>query len=142
MRVNKDALPDGTLLTFTSDIHVEPKSLQGLRIVGEAVYKSPSFGWLREEKTAAVLQVDSFVCLDEQKVADVARRYMLRSDEYLPSNVAFFEENGEKEYSVEIAEIKNDSVNVMYRYTIGGRDDVKSFFAPELIELILFEAKE
>lgn len=142
VRVNKDALPDGTLLTFTSDIHVEPKSLQGLRVVGEAVYKSPSFGWLREEKTAAVLQVDSFVCLDEQKVADVARRYMLRSDEYLPSNVAFFEENGEKEYSVEIAEFNNGSVNVMYRYTIGGSDDVKSFFTPELIELILFEAKE
>lgn len=49
VRVNKDALPNGTLLTFTSDIHVVPMSLQGMRIVGEALYKSPSFGWLREE---------------------------------------------------------------------------------------------
>ena len=141
VRVNKDALPDGTLLTFTSDICVMPMTLQGLRIVGEAVYKSPSFGWLREEKNAVVFQVDSSVCLDDQKVADVARRYMLRSEEYLPTNVAFFEENGEKEYSVEIAEIKDGSVNVLYRYTIGGSDDVQSYFSPELIDLKINETE-
>ena len=137
VRINKDALPDGTLLTFTSDIHVEPMSLHGLRVVGKAVYKSPSFGWLNDEKKAIVLQVDSASVLGENELADVARRFRLRQDEYIPSNVAFFCENGEKEYSVEIAEIKNGSVNVMYRYTIDGSDDVHNFFTPELIELTI-----
>ena len=137
VRINKDALPDGTLLTFTSDIHIEPMSLQGLRVVGKAVYKSPSFGWLKDEKKAIVLQVDSTSVLGENELADVARRFRLRQDEYIPSNVAFFCENGEKEYSVEIAEIKNGSVNVMYRYTIDGSDDVHNFFTPELIELTI-----
>lgn len=142
IRINKDALPHGTLLTFTSDIRVIPMSLHGLRIIGEAVYKSPSFGWLEEEKKAIVLQVDSAVHLDEQKVADVARRYVLRSDEYQPTNVAFFEENGEKEYSVEIAEIKGQTVNVLYRYTIGGSDEVWSYFTPTLINITLFSQEK
>lgn len=140
IRVNKDALPHGTLLTFTSDIDIKyliPKSLHGLRIIGEAVYKSPSFGWLKVEKKAIVMLVDNSVCLDLQKTLDVAQRYKLHEEEYSPANVAFFEEDGEKEYSVEIAEIKGTKLNVLCRYTIGGDDYVMSHFTPELISLTI-----
>lgn len=137
VRVNKNALPDGTLLTFTSDINTSPKSLHGLKFVGEVVYRSPSFGWLKEEKTACVMEIDSSVDLDEETIKDVASRYYLRNYEYRTEDVAFFEEDGEKEYSVEIAEIRDGKVNVLYRYTIDGSDQVDSYFEPELIALKL-----
>lgn len=140
VRVNKDVLSDGTLLTFTADIGVKPLSMNGLRIVGEAIYKSPAFGWLKEEKRAVVMKVDSAIRLNKSIIADVVHRYKLRHDEYMPANVAFFEENGEKEYSVEIAEIKGDEVIILYRYTIGGSDSVRSYFTPELLSIKLEES--
>ena len=38
-------------------------------------------------------------------------------------------------------EIKDGSVNVLYRYTIEGSDDVQSYFSPELIDLKINETE-
>ena len=46
-------------------------------------------------------------------------------------------ENGEKEYSLEVAGITDKKVEVLWRYTIGGSDSVDNYFEPELISLNL-----
>ena len=46
-------------------------------------------------------------------------------------------ENGEKEYSFEIAGISGGKVDVLWRYTIGGSDEVHKYFESELISVDL-----
>ena len=51
-------------------------------------------------------------------------------------------ENGGKEYSVEIACLNGLEVDLLFRYTIGGSNDVKRFFAPRLLSLALNALEE
>ena len=54
----------------------------------------------------------------------------------------FLVENGGKEYSVEIACLNGLEVDLLFRYTIGGSNDVKRFFAPRLLSLALNALEE
>lgn len=103
--------------------------------VGSAVYRSPAFGWLGEEKNALVLKVDR-TCVSQQ-IQEIAEEFGLLPKEYAAENAAFIVENGEKEYSVEFAVIENGKVHVLYRYTIDGPDEIHSSFEPELISLTI-----
>ena len=49
---------------------------------------------------------------------------------------------GGKEYSVEIACLNGLEVDLLFRYTIGGSNDVKRFFAPRLLSLALNALEE
>ena len=102
---------------------------------GNAVYRSPEFGWLREEKHAVLFRIDRNAHLSEEDLQTVVEQFCLIEEEYLPENAAFFTECGEKEYSVEVAAISGSKVDVLCRYTIGGSDVVHDYFEPELISL-------
>ena len=66
---------------------------------------------------------------------EVVEAFQLREEEYLGDSLAFLVENGEKEYSFEIAGIQGNQVEVLWRYTIGGSDRVQNYFEPELISI-------
>lgn len=130
---------EDTLIAFSSDIRAEylVKASHRLRRVGTAEYCSPSFGWLREEKKAVVYRIDPETLLAEEKLANTVQKFRLIDEEYKPDNAAFLIENGEKEYSAEVAAITGDRVEVLTRYTIGGSDRVNKTFAPSLLSLHL-----
>lgn len=113
------------------------ESFHKAEIVGTAEYVSPEFGWLCEKKQAVAIHLGSGNALDGQALERVKRDFCLIPDEYEPDNVAFFVETGEKEYSFEIAGVNGDQVDVLWKYTIGGSDQVRRYFEPELIELNL-----
>lgn len=66
---------------------------------------------------------------------EVAESFHLREEEYQRDSIAFLVENGEKEYSFEVAGIQGDQVEILWRYTIGGTDRVEKYFEPELISM-------
>lgn len=138
----KDKYP---LIAVSSDI-LDPdqpqyllESLHKGKIVGKAKYTSPDFGWLKREKEAVVIRLGTENTLSEQELEKVKNDFYLISDEYEPENVAFFVETGEKEYSLEIAGIADNKVDVLWRYTIGGSDRVDHYFEPKLTELTIYE---
>ena len=107
-----------------------------VRIVGTATYRSPAFGWLEEEKKhALLLQLGTDDTLDADAMKEVAESFHLREEEYQRDSIAFLVENGEKEYSFEVAGIQGDQVEILWRYTIGGTDRVEKYFEPELISM-------
>lgn len=126
-----------TYVAFSSDIGAENTLCRCHRLekCGTAVYRSPAFGWLREEKHAVLLRIAPEKFLSGQPLQDEQEAFQLIPAEYVPRNTAFFSEVGEKEYSVEIAAITGDKVDVLLRYTIGGSDVVKSYFPPELVSI-------
>ena len=73
--------------------------------------------------------------LDDDSLAEVVKDFRLKDEEYRDESVAFMVENGEKEYSFEVAGINDGKVDVLWRYTIGGSDHVHQYFEPELISL-------
>lgn len=111
--------------------------LHRAEIVGKAKYLSPEFGWLNKEKKAVVIRLGTDNPLNDRDLDCVAKDFYLIRDEYEPGNVSFFVENGEKEYSFEIAGVNGDQVDVLWRYTIGGSSKVDEYFEPELKELNL-----
>lgn len=144
LRFNLDAWADRhPLIAVSSDIlHVdEPgwllKELHHAKIVGKAEYKSPGFGWLGEEKKAVVIRLGEEHELDAGAMSEVVQSFVLIDEEYQGDSIAFMVENGEKEYSFEVAGINGGKIDVLWRYTIGGSDRVDEYFEPELISLDL-----
>ncbi len=133
VRIDRNAFPEGAKILFSADINVTPDCLSGLVITGKCEYISPSFGWLGEKKQAFILEFDDSAKLSEELFERVRKNFRLFEPEYQPENVAFFVENGEKEYSVEIAALIGERIDILYRYTIGGSDVVNKYFDPELI---------
>ena len=111
------------------------KALRRARIIGTATYKSPAFGWLKEEKNAVLIQLGVEDDLSAEAVEDVVASFALAEEEYADDNIAFMVESGEKEYSFEVAGIHGDKIDVLWRYTIGGSERVQQYFEPELISL-------
>ena len=90
------------------------------------------FGWLdEEEKHAILLQLGVDDTLNAGSMKEVVEAFQLREEEYLGDSLALLVENGEKEYSFEIAGIQGNQVEVLWRYTIGGSDRVQNYFEPE-----------
>ena len=113
------------------------KYLHRAKIVGTAEYKSPAFGWLPKEKKAVLIRLGTDDSLSDEEIKDVIDSFALIEEEYKGDSIAFMVENGEKEYSFEVAGIKDDKVEVLWRYTIGGSDRVKEYFEPELVSVNL-----
>ena len=142
LRFNLDAWAEKCpLIAVTSDIlYVDKpswllKALRRARIIGTATYKSPAFGWLKEEKNAVLIQLGVEDDLSAKAVEDVVASFALAEEEYADDNIAFMVESGEKEYSFEVAGIHGDKIDVLWRYTIGGSERVQQYFEPELISL-------
>lgn len=137
IRVDLNAFrSEDTLLAISSDIDASCilDTFHRLKPAGKASYRSPAFGWLGETKDAMLFQIDRSHTLDQNALQNVIERFMLIPEEYA-ENVAFIIESGEKEYSVEIAAITNDHVDVLFRYTIDGSDRVDHVFKPELLSI-------
>lgn len=66
---------------------------------------------------------------------EVVASFSLSDEEYQGESVAFMVECGEKEYSFEIAGIRDEKVEVLWRYTIGGSDRVHEYFEPQLVSI-------
>ena len=139
LRFNLDAWAEkNPLIAGSSDLDTEYELLSNLhhvRIVGKAAYRSPAFGWLREEKQAVLLRLGADDALDPDVMKNVVESFHLIEEEYMGDSIAFFPENGEKEYSFEVAGIREKRVEVLWRYTIGGTDRVEKYFEPELISM-------
>ena len=128
---------DDVLIAFSSDIRQSINNLGRLKSAGRAVYRSPSFGWLREEKEAVVFKIDRQIFPEGQEMERFENNNYLEPLNLSSDNTAFFVENGEKEYSAEIVAITDGKVSVLFRYTIGGPDEIKNTFEPELLNLRL-----
>lgn len=138
VRIDLNALAKkDALIALSIDFGAEHVQLQCHRLqkCGTAVYRSPSFGWLQEEKGAVLLRIAPDAILTDDCLNAAIQQFMLIPEEYEPDNAAFFIENGEKEYSVEIAAITGKQVDILLRYTIGGSDSVHGYFTPELISM-------
>lgn len=138
LRVDLNAFDsDDVKIAVSADIGAECifNASHRLKSVGYAVYRSPEFGWLAEEKHAVLFGIDRNKRLDESVLEEIAENFLLTEAEYLPDNAAFLVECGEKEYSVEIAAIAEEKVEILLRYTVGGSDAVRDYFEPQLISL-------
>lgn len=138
IRIDLNAfLSDDVLIAFSTDIGNTVTRTSRLTPAGSAVYRSPAFGWLRERKEAVVFRIRPQDVLPPAEMEQFAHENYLQPMEYAPDHVAFLLENGEKEYSAEIVAIAGGKVQVLFRYTIGGPDDLQETFEPELLELRL-----
>ena len=104
-------------------------------IVGTAEYRSPAFGWLREEKEAVLIRLGTDDKLNDEELENVVDSFSLLDEEYMSESIAFMIDHGEKEYSLEVAGINGNKVEVLCRYSIGGSERVKQYFEPELISV-------
>lgn len=138
IRIDLNAFPSEDVLIATSS-DIDPRYMLGfahkLVPAGTAVYRSPEFGWLPEEKHPYLYRIDRNAVLSEELLTRLAGEFCLIDEEFRPDNAAFLTEYGEKEYSVEIAAIHNGRVDILFRYTIGGNDTVNNYFQPELISM-------
>ena len=146
LRFNLDAWAEECpLISVSADILNVRKpfwllsNLHHARIMGTAKYRSPGFGWLGDEKDAVLIRLGGNDTLSSEKLKEVANSFALLEEEYRGESIAFAVENGEKEYSLEIAGFKDDKVEVLWRYTIGGSDRVHKFFEPKLISIEINE---
>ena len=128
--VSSDILDVGNPSSILGNLH-------HARIAGTAVYKSPKFGWMAEKKNAVLIRLGENAVLSSDALREVVNSFALRDEEYNCKSIAFMVENGEKEYSLEVAGITDKKVEVLWRYTIGGSDSVDNYFEPELISLNL-----
>ena len=139
IRIDLDALPsEETLIAISSDVNAfgTVKELHGLRRAGAAEYVSPSFGWLRGRKHALLLKPDRACKLGDESMKDLIARFRLTGEE-LAGNTALIVEIGEKEYSVEVAAITGERVDILLRYTIGGPDRIEQYAEPQLISMTM-----
>lgn len=118
--------------------------LHRAKIVGTVAYKSPSFGWLPVEKDAVLIRLGTDDKLDDEVLKEIADGFDPLGDEnmgeYMGDSIAFMFQNGEKEYSFEVAGIKGNQVEVLYRFTVGGSEEIKKYCEPELMSLHFYEA--
>ena len=140
LRFNLDAWAEKyPLIAIASDILNVNKpewlleKMHHAKIIGKATYTSPAFGWLREEKEAVIIRFGDEQRLDDDSLAEVVKDFRLKDEEYRGESIAFMVENGEKEYSFEIVGINGGKVDVLWRYTIGGSNQVSKYFEPKLI---------
>ena len=149
IRFNLDAFPDrNPLIAVSADI-LDPDHptlfdrdcFHRARFAGTAVYRSPEFGWLKEEKKAVLIRLGDGPVLNPGEIAEVQSSFYLPHEKPAldDASAAFIAEHGEKEYSAEIACIRERKADVLFRYTIGGSDRVYGYFEPELISLSLTE---
>lgn len=145
LRFNLDAWADKQpLIAVASDI-LDPEHPHLLgplccgEIVGTASYRSPEFGWLGKEKHAVLIRLGVSASLPGETLNRVVSDFQLADEEYQGDSVAFMVEHGEKEYSFEVASIEGGRVDVLWRYTIGGSDQVRYYFTPELVSMELKE---
>ena len=74
------------LIAGSSDLDTEYELLSNLhhvRIVGKAAYRSPAFGWLREEKQAVLLRLGADDALDPDVMKNVVESFHLIEEEYM-----------------------------------------------------------
>ena len=114
-------------------------ALHHARIVGTATYRSPEFGWLHEEKTGFLIRLGEEDALEENALKKVVDHFVLREEEYQGGSIPFLVEDGEKEYSLEVAGIRDGNVEVLWRYTVGGPDEISTPFEPELMQMDMKE---
>ena len=142
VRFNLDAWEEKhPLIAISADI-LNPRDTSWLlgsfhhgRIVGTAEYRSPEFGWLGEEKHAVLIRLGVEDALSSEELKEVVDAFHLIEEEYQGESVAFMVEEGEKEYSFEVAGLREGKVEVLWRYTIGGSNEVERYFEPQLISM-------
>ena len=146
LRFNLDAwIEENPLIAIASDILPldEPfrllSNLHHAKFVGTMKYRSPNFGWLHEEKEAVLIRLDKKETLNEKDVKIVADSFFLTEEEYRGESIAFMVEDGEKEYSLEIAGVRDNKVEVLWRYSIGGSVRINDYFEPQLISIEINE---
>lgn len=146
LRFNLDAWTEKyPLIAVSSDILSERNAAHMLRmfhhaeIVGKAEYRSPAFGWLDEQKDAVLIRLGTDSPLDAEGMDKVITAFRLIEEEYQGDSIAFMVETGEKEYSFEVTGIDGNKVEVLWRYTVGGSDQVRKYFEPELISIEMNE---
>ena len=87
LRFNLDAWAErNPLIAGSSDLDTEYELLSNLhhvRIVGKAAYRSPAFGWLREEKQAVLLRLGADDALDPDVMKNVVESFHLIEEEYM-----------------------------------------------------------
>jgi hypothetical protein len=137
VRINMDAFDDENLTFCISWDGVSSwKGIEPLKWIvvkpAQLVYTSGEFGWAPAQKEAVLLSVDkSFFdesALEESGVSeDVEKRIR-------ESNEAWFVEHGEKEYSVEICQIKDGKPVILYRCTIDGWDQGERASKAEILK--------
>lgn len=131
--VNLASFPhDKVSLGFASDIKQQLLPIAGIRrCTGQARYQATSFGWLEGERSARILEATSWIKEDvNNRILEAAQGDNEKLEQYQQlllqiapqSDEAFFIEDGEKEYTVEFTWLNKDSVQVLYRYTIGAPD--------------------
>ena len=103
-----------------------------LKISMEAQAKLEIQQQIRDKKLELTYREDT---LDDDALAEVVKSCCLIDEEYQGDSVAFMIENGEKEYSLEVAAIRESEVKVLWRYTVGGNNSVFRCFEPELISI-------
>ena len=113
--------------------------LHRAKIVGTVAYRSPSFGWLPVEKDAVLIRLGTDDKLNDEVLKEIADEFDLLDEVYMGDSIAFMFENGEKDYSFEVAGIKGDQVEVLYRYTVGGSEEIREYNEPELMSLHFYE---
>ena len=143
LRFNLNAWKDRyPLIAVASDILDvdEPEwLLEGLhhaRVVGWARYKTPGFGWMGEEKVGVVIRLGEADALEPAAMTEVVRFYLTKG-EYKSRFVAGMIENGEKEYSFEVASINGKKMDVLARYSVDVSNRVSEYIEPKLISLEL-----
>jgi len=136
--VNLAAFPNGTAtLGFASDISQGLYPIAGVQYGKSATYHATEFGWLGGKREAHLLHVGPWKAdeidgnlkkmiwceSDLEKYQQIIQRIDLQPNE------ALFAENGEKEFSVEITWVENNTAQVLCRYTIGAPDQGKDHLA-------------
>ena len=121
------------------------QSMHHMKIAGTATYRSPAFGELEEEKQALLLIPDSSAELDMECYSQIVMKYDLRRSAY-DDDPAFFVDSAEGmpgEYSLEMASIIDNRVDVLFRYHVKNilfcnminGSDIEKQFPPELLSL-------
>jgi hypothetical protein len=130
VRIDLNAFDDDApVLSLTWDGHLWD-GLTTLKCItqlqGELTYTSGEFGWSPEQKMAYLLKIDktipvhfpksenNWLNITENDLPDILKERLEKDGE------AWFIDWGEKEYSVEICQIKDNKAIILYRYTIGG----------------------
>lgn len=130
VKINTEFFPEGTIISFTSDIGQDVLPIFGVRPLNRSIeYTASDFGWLKGKRQARLFVIDksydpSIEGIKESNLYDIwffPEVDIIKECKHrlLANEVAFFED-GEKEFSVEIGVLNEASLTVIKRYTIGG----------------------
>ncbi len=126
--VNLEAFPEkNPRLAFSSDINQDILPVFRIKTSGGIKYSADDFDWLKGERNAWLLTAGKDIVSDE---IDMSGKYVVQyavstqifqqvlDDLQFTEDEAVFIEDGEKEYSVEIAHVTDGDVKILARYTI------------------------